>query len=381
MSSATVVIAGGGTGGHVVPGLAIADALVAAGVQASAIHWVGSQRGMEVDAVPAAGYRLTALPGRGIERRLTPANIANVAGLVRGVVTGVRLIRRERPAVVVSLGGYAAVPCAVGAVLWRRPLVIQEQNATPSLANRMVARFARWASVPVAGTGLSRERVTGNPLSDKAMAALDLDRTTARAELGIDDERFVVLAFGGSLGARRINHAVLDLAEEWRDRDDVAIRHVIGRRDWPDLTDRVAALADEPLAYEAVEFEDRLPTALVAADVAVCRAGGMTIAELTALGVPAVLVPLPIAPNDAQRANAAAMSAAGAAVVVDDEALDHHLLAEHLETWRAGGLDDAAASARELGRPGASADIANAIIEEAGLSVDGPHLSHRQDRS
>ena len=176
---------------------------------------------------------------------------------------------------------------------------------------------------------------------DAPMAALDLDRTTARAELGIDDERFVVLAFGGSLGARRINHAVLDLAEEWRDRDDVAIRHVIGRRDWPDLTERVAALADEPLAYEAVEFEDRLPTALVAADVAVCRAGGMTIAELTALGVPAVLVPLPIAPNDAQRANAAAMSAAGAAVVVDDEALDHHLLAEHhghlgfvIELWR-----------------------------------------------
>lgn len=375
MSATTIVIAGGGTGGHVVPGLAIADALVAAGVAPDDIHWVGSRRGMEVDAVPAAGYQLTVLPGRGIERRLTLANVPNAIGLLRAAVMGVQLMRRLRPAAVVSLGGYAAVPCALGAVVWRRPLVIQEQNATPSLANRLVTRWARWASVPVGGTGLRREKVTGNPVSEKVIAAVGTDSAEARAELDLAADRFVVLAFGGSLGARRINHAVLDLAERWRHRDDIAIHHVIGRRDWPELQPRVDALSEPSVTmngidYRAVEFEQRMPTAMAAADIAVSRAGGMTISELTSIGLPAILVPLPIAPNDAQRANAAAMRAAGAALVVDDEALDADLLATHIDAWRTEGLAEAAAAALELGRPAAASDIAAAIIEVATSSFE-----------
>ena len=139
MSATRFVIAGGGTGGHVVPGLAVARALVAAGAPVESIHWVGSERGMEVEAVPAAGFALSVLPGRGIERKLTLANISNTLGIARAVVRGMGIIRRLRPDVVVSLGGYAAVPAVVGAIVSRTPIVIQEQNATPSLANRLAS--------------------------------------------------------------------------------------------------------------------------------------------------------------------------------------------------------------------------------------------------
>ncbi len=350
-----------------VPGLAIAEALVAAGVDRSSIHWVGSRRGMEVDAVPAAGFALDVLPGRGIVRSFSLANVANIAGLIRATAMGVWIVGRQRPAAVVSLGGYAAVPCAVGAVLFRRPLVIQEQNATPSLANRLVSRFAKVASVPVAGTGLRRELVTGNPVS-QAIRSVDRDAAAARSALGLPLDRTVIAAFGGSLGARRINHAVLDLAERWADRSDLAIHHVIGRRDWPDLVERIRALEGSKLHYQAVEYEQRMPQVLVAADVSVCRAGGMTVAELTVLGCPAILVPLPIAPNDAQRANAAAMQQAGAAVVVDDEALDAALLDVELTKLLGGDLEAASAAASALGRPDAADDIAAAIMDAAGPS-------------
>ncbi|MCB0989917.1 MAG: glycosyltransferase, partial [Acidimicrobiales bacterium] len=250
MSATRFVIAGGGTGGHVVPGLAVARALVAAGAPVESIHWVGSERGMEVEAVPAAGFALSVLPGRGIERKLTLANISNTLGIARAVVRGMGIIRRLRPDVVVSLGGYAAVPAVVGAIVSRTPIVIQEQNATPSLANRLASRFAVAASVPVPGTGLRHEVVTGNPLTDAMRAAArqvadepDQARASAAQSLALSADTTIVAAFGGSLGARRINHAVLDLAERWADRDDVTIHHVIGRRDWADLEPRVAALS------------------------------------------------------------------------------------------------------------------------------------------
>jgi len=364
-----IIVAGGGTAGHVAPGLAIAEALVLAGVARTDVQWVGSRRGMEVDAVPKAGFDLTVLPGRGIVRGSKPAdvvaNVRNVIGLVRAAVLGVWLVGRRKPAAVVSLGGYASVPCAIGAVIWRRPLIIQEQNATPSLANRLVARFAVLASVPVAGTGLKNERVTGNPVSEAVRAAALVDSERARVVMNLPSDGQVIAVFGGSLGSRRINHVVLDLAERWSDRTDVAIYHVIGRRDWPELGERIRALAVETLHYQAVEYETQLPEVIVAADLAVCRSGGMTIAELSVLGCPAILVPLPIAPNDAQRVNAKAMEDAGAAVVISDADLDVDCLERELNTLLEGGLDDAAAAAKSLGRPDAADEIAAAVLSVA----------------
>ena len=172
------LIAGGGTAGHTLPGIAIGRALVVRGHAASSVHFVGSARGSEVRLVPEAGFTLTALPGRGIQRKLTLDNVGAVVGLVRAFGKALGLIHRRRPSVVVALGGYASVACALAAVLYRIPIVVAEQNAVPGAANRVVARFARAAAVSFPGTDLPRAVVTGNPVRPETLA---VDRARDRA--------------------------------------------------------------------------------------------------------------------------------------------------------------------------------------------------------
>lgn len=323
-----VLIAGGGTAGHLVPGLALADALVARGTDPAAIHFVGSDRGVEAEMVPAAGFTLDQLPGRGLPRRPGPAMFKAGLALLAATRSGAALVRRRRPAVVVSLGGHAAFACAFGAVMARVPLVLVEQNVRAGAVNRVLARFARASAVSFPGTDLPRATVTGNPLGAQMVAAAerrrgrdgDQARSEARAALGLPRERIVVLVTTGSLGASRVNAAVTALVRRWADRPDVAIRHVTGRRDHDQV------LAGRPptsgLHYDVVAYEDRMATALTAADVAVTRAGAGTCTELAAFGVPAVMVPLPIATRDHQSANAGVLVAAGGALVVPDAELD-----------------------------------------------------------
>jgi undecaprenyldiphospho-muramoylpentapeptide beta-N-acetylglucosaminyltransferase len=328
---AYALIAGGGTAGHIIPGLAVASALVARGHPPESLVFVGSERGLENQLVPEAGYPLVALPGRGIQRRFTFENIKAMAGLLVGVVKGIALVRRLRPRVVVVVGGYASVACTVGAVLWRVPIVVTEQNAKAGAANRLAGRFAKAAAVPFPETDLRRKVVAGNPVRPEILE-LDRarDRTAARTALGLPQDRTVIAVFSGSLGARSINDAVRALLPVWRDRTDLAIRHVIGSRDWDDL----GTPPDLPaggLLYQAVRYEDHMDLLLAAADMAVTRAGGNTIAELAVAGLPAVLVPLPVAPRDHQTANAAVLMRAGGAILVPDHEISAQRLADELE--------------------------------------------------
>jgi UDP-N-acetylglucosamine:LPS N-acetylglucosamine transferase len=222
-------------------------------------------------------------------------------------------------------------------VVRRVPIVVAEQNAVPGLANRIVGRFAKANAVSFPGTSLPRAVLTGNPVREEVRA---LDRAArrgdARRAFGIDDQRVLVAAFGGSLGARRINDAVLDLAEAWRHRGDVAIRHVIGERDWDRYAARIDALtragaATGALRYDAVRYEDDMPSLYAAADIAVCRSGASSVAELAVVGLASVLVPLPGAPGDHQTANARALVDAGAARLVADAACDATVLASVLD--------------------------------------------------
>jgi UDP-N-acetylglucosamine:LPS N-acetylglucosamine transferase len=199
----------------------------------------------------------------------------------------------------------------------RVPVVVAEQNAVPGAANRLAARFAKAAAVSFEGTALPRAVVTGNPVRAEVLAVdRDADRADARIALGLPDDRLVVLVTGGSLGARRINQAVLGALENWAARTDLAIRHVVGTRGWDEV-----ATHPEPvdgLVWQAVPYEDRMDLALAAADVMVSRSGASTVAELTVVGLPSVLVPFPGATDDHQTANARALEAGGAAVVVAD---------------------------------------------------------------
>jgi undecaprenyldiphospho-muramoylpentapeptide beta-N-acetylglucosaminyltransferase len=301
-------IAGGGTAGHVIPGLAIARALVARHHPKSTIHYVGSSRGIERELVPAAGFPLVLLPGRGIQRRLTAANLAAIGGLLRAAVRSFSLIARRRPRVVVALGGYASVPVAVAAALWRVPIVVAEQNAVPGAANRLVARFAKAAAVSFPDTALPRAVVTGNPVRDEVLAVdRSRDRDQARLALEIGSGRRVVLVFGGSLGALRINRATVDAVRRWRHRSDLAVRHVVGDRDWAMIQAELPASDDAAVQYQPVRYEHDMPRAMAAADLAVCRSGSSTCFELAAVALPAVLVPSPNVTDDHQTANARLM--------------------------------------------------------------------------
>jgi undecaprenyldiphospho-muramoylpentapeptide beta-N-acetylglucosaminyltransferase len=368
-----VLIAGGGTAGHLLPGLAVADALVDAGLDPTDVTFAGGDRGVERELVPAAGFALTELPGRGIQRRLTVANLSAAAALLRGLSRGVGLVRRTRPDVVVVLGGYASFACGVGAVLTRRPLVLLEQNARAGAVNRVLRRFAAASAVSFAGTDLPRATVTGNPLRPEVVAAAlarDADpegsRRAARRELGLPDDRTVVLVTTGSLGARKVKTAVRNLVDRWAERTDVAIRHVIGRRDFATVSLDAPTLPEGGLVYQAVEYEDRMAVALAAADVAVARAGG-GVAELAALGVPAVLVPLPNAPRDHQRANAESLVAAGGAMLLDDADCDADHLAALVEPLLADPTRQGAmaASMRAAAHLDAAASVAALVREVA----------------
>jgi undecaprenyldiphospho-muramoylpentapeptide beta-N-acetylglucosaminyltransferase len=359
------LLCGGGTAGHVQPAIAIADALVARGHAPETLHFVGSEGRIEATLVPDAGYGVTLLPGRGIQRRLTLANLRAVAGILRAFVRAVRLLRRHRPHVVVAMGGFASVPCGLAAVLGRVPVVVAEQNAVPGAANRLIARFAKAAAVSFPGTPLPRAVVTGNPVRrDVLDIAASGDPRAAKRELGAADDRSLVLVVGGSLGARTLNHAALEALAKWSDRSDLTVHHVVGERDWAEVEAARPELPVGGVRYEPVRYERRMPLALRAADVAVCRSGSSTCFELFAVGVPAVLVPSPHVTGDHQTANARYAADAGAAVVVVDADLDGARLVAEVD----GLLDDPvrreamATAARGLARPQAADHIA-ALVE------------------
>lgn len=357
------IIAGGGTAGHVLPGVSIAAEIVDRGTPRRAVHFVGSSRGVETRLVPEAGFELTTLPGRGLQRRLTLANAAAAAALARALVQALAVVRRRKPAVVVGLGGYASAACAAAAVLLRVPLVITEQNAVPGLANRLVGRFASGVATAFDATDLPGATWTGNPVRTEVLAADRAGgRSGARAALGVDAERRMVAVFGGSLGARRINEAVLDAMGRWRTREDLHVRHITGRRDHAEVT-RQAAGCGGRAVHDLVEYEDDMAAVYAAADLVVSRSGATTVAELAAVGVPAVLVPLPGAPGDHQSANARRLADTGAAVVVPDAELDGSRLALEVDTLLADPdrLAAMATAARGLARSDAAAAVVDLI--------------------
>ncbi|MEX2294236.1 MAG: undecaprenyldiphospho-muramoylpentapeptide beta-N-acetylglucosaminyltransferase [Acidimicrobiales bacterium] len=363
-TSTYAIVTGGGTAGHVLPAMAIADAIVAAGQPRSAVHYVGSERGIEARLVPETGYPMTLLPGRGIQRRLTLANVGAVWGLLVALGRALRLVGRLQPRVVVAVGGYASVAVALAAILRRVPVVVAEQNVVPGLANRLVARFARASAVSFAGTPLPRPVVTGNPIRSE-ITSIDpaRDRRRARAAFGVGEGRRLILVFGGSLGALRINRAVLAALPLWAHRSDLFVHHVVGARDWDLLAAEVPAELGA-LQYRSVVYEDTMALALAAADVAVCRSGSSTCFELAAVGLPAVLVPSPVVTADQQTRNAQHLVDAGAAVLIPDADLDGARLAHEVDLLLADPVRWSAMSAAALdwARP----DAATAIAELAG---------------
>lgn len=363
---AQVIITGGGTAGHTNPGIATAQALVARGLDVSDVHFVGGERGNEGVIVPDAGFSIDLLPGRGIKRSLSIDNIGAVTDLFRGAIQAFRIVRAHKPKVVVCLGGYAAFGASLAAILQRVPVVVTEQNARASVVNRVVGRFAKACAIPFPDTDLPKAELTGNPVRSSVVDAVrDADRSTSRTTKGFFDDRIAIVVWSGSLGARSVNHAVRDLAALWQDRSDVTIYHVIGRRDWADRTE-----VDGAIDYRTIEYEDDMPSLLVGGDVAICRSGASTVTELAVAGLPAILVPLPGAPRDHQRANSAELVEAGGAILIDDAALSAATLADALAPMleSAEVRSTMAAASASVGRPEAADAVAALVLTTAGLN-------------
>jgi len=342
------VIAAGGTAGHVVPALAVADALRAEGAQ---VVFIGGERA-EATLVPEAGYELHAIRVEGLSRT-NPLKAARGALRAGGAVgSSLRLLRSLRPHAVLGGGGYVAGTVGAAAVMRRVPLVLSEADSHLGISNRALARFARRVCLafPIAGRASDLYLVTGRPVPPPAS-----DRDAARRRFGLADDDTVVLVFGGSLGARSINVAAVEAFAEAPFR----VLHAAGARDVSSLT------APGP-HYDIRPYISEFGEALLAADLVVARSGG-SVFEIAAAGRPAILIPYPHAAADHQTANAQWMERAGAAVIVPDGELGATRLAREVDALlgdRAKLAEMAAASAA-LARPDAAREIAGELLRAA----------------
>jgi UDP-N-acetylglucosamine--N-acetylmuramyl-(pentapeptide) pyrophosphoryl-undecaprenol N-acetylglucosamine transferase len=358
-----VVLAGGGTGGHVFPALALARELRARDVEAL---MVGTARGLEAAAFPAEGFSLETIHVEGLQGVRVGAQARSLMLLPQALIHALRLLGRHRPRAVVGVGGYAAGPVGMAAVLRRIPLLIHEQNRSPGLTNRVLARVANVVAVSLEATGplFGREVVvTGNPIRREI---LEGDRRKGLEAFQLDPTRKTVLIFGGSQGAYRINRAVVeDLPHLRRLRDRIQIIHATGEQDRGEVEEAYQAWKGEA---RVLPFVQDMASAYAAADLVVCRAGATTIAELTALGKPALLIPYPFAANDHQRENAEeVVRVGGARMILDRDLTGHRLAVELYELLDdPGTLTAMGQAAHSLGRPDAASHLADLVCQLAG---------------
>jgi len=356
------VIAGGGTGGHLFPGVAVAKELNALGWED--VHFVGTAKGIEVRVLPKEGYPLHTITAEGFRGR----GIRSVRALFKlaiGYFQSLRLFRRLRPQWVLGVGGYASLPGGLAAISLGIPLFLHEQNVTCGLANRLLAPFAREVFLSYSGTrGLSkraRVRVTGNPVRRELLEA---ERDPGF--FGLYPGKRVVLVFGGSQGAKRINEAITgDMALLSNHKDDLAFIHQTGEEYEREVREAYARGGLE--AYVA-PFIYEMGKAYATASLVVCRAGATTLAEVTALGRPSLLIPFPHAVGGHQLRNAKALEERGAGVVITEDELTPGVLGERVLSLIGNDevLEDMAQKARGLGRPRAARDIAVRCQEVVG---------------
>ena len=361
------VVTGGGTAGHVLPALAVAEALVDAGHDPATIHYVGARRGIETRLLPPTPFAHTFLDVTGLQRRLDVtglrANAAMVPKMLRAVVQARSLLRRLRPAVAVSVGGYASVPVALAARLTRTPVVVVSYDRTPGLASRVAARSAAAVAVAFADSPLPRATVTGAPVR-RAVRDVDRarDRDRARAALGLPGERFVVAVTGGSQGSGVLNAAVAAYVADRAGDEGLAVRQIVGER----FLAAAGPGSDgtSGVLHQVVGYDDRLELTYAAADVLVGRGGASTVAEVAVTGTPAVLVPWSGAAEDHQTLNVAWLADAGAALALPEGEVTR--IGNVLDALRADDvarrrLGQRAHAAGALNRSGRLAELVDAV--------------------
>ena len=328
--SCRVLIAGGGTAGHVIPAVGIAKALYRKGVlrEENEVHFVGSKRGVGREIVHDAGFEMTVLPGRGIQRKITFRNVTSILSLFAAFLRASLMIIKAKPEIIVVMGGYASLACGLAGRLFNVPLLVAEQNAVPGATNKIIARFAKVSAISFDAVELPNPVLTGNPLRSEILRFIETDsRNETRRELGVGDRK-VITAFGGSLGARHLNETIFELSQNWKG-EAISIYHIVGSRDWQDFS-QLDRKPVRNVEYEMIEYLKDLTPLIGAADLVISRAGATSVSEITALGIPSILVPLPNSPGGHQEENARFFEREGSAIVVRDSELNYVSLSNRI---------------------------------------------------
>ncbi len=361
------IVTGGGTGGHIYPALAIAGGLKDR--LGAEVFYVGGTRGLESEIVPRAGLPFQGIPLAGLKRGFSPSNLLAAWKAARGLIKASALIREIRPAAVIGTGGYVCGPVVLAAALSGIPTMIHEQNAFPGVTNRILSRFTRCVALTFgearkyfpAGTAC---KVTGLPVRKEILAR---DRNEAREKMGLPPDGVLVLSFGGSQGARSINAAMAEVIRHFAGRKGLYFLHVTGPAGYDGFMAEIqkGIIVPDTGNITITSYLHDMPSALASADLVICRAGAATLAEVTAVGLPAILIPYPYAAANHQEYNARALEGKGAVVVIRDRDLSGGLLISQLERLasRPDLLAGMSRASRALGRPGALDDILDCVID------------------
>jgi UDP-N-acetylglucosamine--N-acetylmuramyl-(pentapeptide) pyrophosphoryl-undecaprenol N-acetylglucosamine transferase len=346
-----VILAGGGTGGHLFPGLAVAREFQRRD-RMTEVLFVGTSQGIEARVLPREGFRLEILPVKGLKGRGMRGVADALYGVPAGVLRSLKIIRKFRPDCIIGLGGYASGPLLFAGKLKRVRCAIMEQNLRPGFTNKMLAPFVDRVFTAYGGSAAyfpgARVLETGNPVRWQRLPQV---KKTAK---------FTLLIFGGSLGAHRLNLAAIEALRLLTDlAPEMNVIHQTGQADYEMVDSEYRAL---PFDAEVTPFIENMDEAYARADLVICRAGATTVAELTAFGKPALLVPFPFAIYDHQRWNALALQDQGAAEMILERELSGSVLAARIRSYFSNRalLESMAASARAMGRP----DAAGRIVEE-----------------
>jgi len=359
-----ILIGGGGTGGHIYPALALARYARAEDSRAE-ILFVGSAAGLESKIIPASGFELVTIPASGFRRSFKQLGVF-VKDLLNGIRRSLKIISEYQPSVVLGTGGYVAAPLVMSAILKRKPVVLHEQNAIPGLVNRWFAPFAKKVCLSFAETAkklppFSRPLYTGNPRASEVSA---LDRETGCRHFGLDPEEKTILIYGGSRGALRLNQVVAAYLKENLLPEGVNLIYVTGDIYYDEVRKEIGAVPQRVLLYS---YLAEMPEALAAADLAVTRSGATTLAEITALGVPALLVPSPNVVDNHQYYNARMLSDRGAAVLIEEKDFDHRRLQKEIDRLIGEPelLEEMSALSRQMGVTDAAEKLYRCLQEVA----------------
>ncbi len=327
-----IAIVGGGTGGHVYPGIAVAQAWR----DRAEIVFLGQKNKLEGQAVPQADFKLIPIAASPISRKISLDLFKTGWNLLRGTLQSFRFLRKFKPDLILGTGGYVAAPALLGALLLKIPIILHEQNAYPSLTNRLLSRAAKVVCISLSPAEKHFPRakkiiLTGNPVRSDI---LDYDRKKARLELGLEEQDQMVLIAGGSQGARSVNRAVVRWLKNNEIKKNWKIVHATGKDNYSDVLayyKKLGVKPEEKSYLQMLPYIDKMGQFLAAADLFVGRSGATTVSEIIARGIPAILIPYPFAAEDHQTANARFLEKNGAAIILPDEELEAGKLASLVE--------------------------------------------------